>query len=195
MNLATEMGRLSGRAMPSLQDDPFRQNNETGRHSTYLLPIAVQTNRATSLVWVGLPDERSQILIMLLDSACKFANFFTKSARTLRFRVLQMSIFQNPIRMLRAFSRATRLQPCAGTTSSTITACSGPSRPPRPRRTTIQPKRPSIWYHEANETASGKRGTLKLFIKMSSWMKRRRAWEQLLSTWSRSLYSQNFKIQ
>jgi hypothetical protein len=48
MNLATEMGRLSGRAMPSLQDDPFRQNNETGRHSTYLLPIAVQTNRATS---------------------------------------------------------------------------------------------------------------------------------------------------
>jgi hypothetical protein len=48
MNLATEMGRLSGRAMPALQDDPFRQNNETGRHSTYLLPIAVQTNRATS---------------------------------------------------------------------------------------------------------------------------------------------------
>lgn len=50
MNLATEMGRLSGRAMPSLQDDPFRQNNETGRHSNYLLPIAVQTNRATSAV-------------------------------------------------------------------------------------------------------------------------------------------------
>ena len=48
MNLATEMGRLSGRATPSLQDDPSRQNNETGRRSTYLLPIAVQTNRATS---------------------------------------------------------------------------------------------------------------------------------------------------
>ena len=48
MNLATEMGRLSGRATPSLQDGPSRQSNETGRRSTYLLPIAVQTNRATS---------------------------------------------------------------------------------------------------------------------------------------------------
>jgi hypothetical protein len=50
MNLATEMGRLSGRATPSLQDGPSRQSNETGRRSTYLLPIAVQTNRATSQI-------------------------------------------------------------------------------------------------------------------------------------------------
>jgi hypothetical protein len=46
--------------MPSLQDDPFRQNNETGRHSTYLLPIAVQTNRATSTVKIRVfPGEAS----------------------------------------------------------------------------------------------------------------------------------------
>jgi hypothetical protein len=46
--VATEMGRLAGRATPSLQDRPSRQSNETGRRSTYLLPIAVQTIRATS---------------------------------------------------------------------------------------------------------------------------------------------------
>lgn len=46
----TDMGRLSGRATPSLQDGPYRQSNETGGRSTYLLPIAVQTNRATSLL-------------------------------------------------------------------------------------------------------------------------------------------------
>ena len=48
--MATEMGRLSGRATPSLQDGPSRQSNENGRRSTYLLPIAVQTNRATSML-------------------------------------------------------------------------------------------------------------------------------------------------
>jgi len=49
MNLAADMGRYSGRATPSLHDDPYRQIEEaTGRRSTYPLPILVQTNRATS---------------------------------------------------------------------------------------------------------------------------------------------------
>jgi len=39
----------------------------------------------------------------LRASACKFASFSTKSLRTLRFRILQMSIFQNSISMLRVF--------------------------------------------------------------------------------------------
>jgi len=47
--LATDMGCHSGRATPSLHDTPYRNIEETnGRRSTYLLPIAVQTNRATS---------------------------------------------------------------------------------------------------------------------------------------------------
>ena len=51
MNLAADMGRHSGRATPSLHDTPHRHFEETtGRQSTYLLPITVQTNRATSLV-------------------------------------------------------------------------------------------------------------------------------------------------
>jgi hypothetical protein len=50
MNLATDMARHSGRATPSLHDTPHRQFEETiGRQSTYLLPITVQTNRATSV--------------------------------------------------------------------------------------------------------------------------------------------------
>ena len=50
MNLATDMGCHSGRATPSLHDTPYRNIEETnGRRSTYLLPIAVQTNRATSV--------------------------------------------------------------------------------------------------------------------------------------------------
>ena len=50
MNLAADMGRHSGRATPSLHDTPHRHFEETtGRQSTYLLPIAVQTNRATSM--------------------------------------------------------------------------------------------------------------------------------------------------
>jgi hypothetical protein len=50
MNLAADMGRHSGWATPSLRNDPYRQiEEETGRRSTYLLPIAVQTNPATSL--------------------------------------------------------------------------------------------------------------------------------------------------
>lgn len=50
MNLAADMGRHSGRATPSLRDAPYRKIEEaTGRRSTYLLPIAVQTNPATSL--------------------------------------------------------------------------------------------------------------------------------------------------
>jgi len=49
MNLAADMGRHSGRATPSLHDDPYRQIEEaTGRQSTYPEPITVQTNRATS---------------------------------------------------------------------------------------------------------------------------------------------------
>ena len=52
MNLAADMGRHSGRATPSLHDDPYRQIEEaTGRRSTYLLPIPVQTNRATSILY------------------------------------------------------------------------------------------------------------------------------------------------
>jgi hypothetical protein len=39
----------------------------------------------------------------LRASAREFASFSTKSLRTLRFRILQMSIFQNPISMLRVF--------------------------------------------------------------------------------------------
>ena len=35
-----------------------------------------------------------------------------------------------------------------------------PRHPPRPKRTTMQPERPSIWSHDSNETASGKPGTL-----------------------------------
>ncbi len=51
MNLAADMGRHSGRATPSLHDDPYRQiEKATGRRSTYPLPIHVQTNRATSLL-------------------------------------------------------------------------------------------------------------------------------------------------
>jgi len=52
---------------------------------------------------------------------------------------------------------------CAGSTGSTITACSvpsGTSRPPRPKPTTMQPTRPSIWSHNSNETASRKPRTL-----------------------------------
>ena len=50
MSLAADMRRHSGRATPSLHDDPYRQIEEaTGRRSTYPLPILVQTNRATSL--------------------------------------------------------------------------------------------------------------------------------------------------
>jgi len=50
MNLAADVGRHSGRATPSLHDTPHRHFEETtGRQSTYLLPITVQTNRATSV--------------------------------------------------------------------------------------------------------------------------------------------------
>jgi len=49
MKLAADMGRHSGRALPSLHDAPYRQIEEaTGRQSTYPSPIAVQTNPATS---------------------------------------------------------------------------------------------------------------------------------------------------
>ena len=49
MSLAADMGHHSGRATPSLHDAPYRQFEEaTGRRSTYPLPIAVQTNPATS---------------------------------------------------------------------------------------------------------------------------------------------------
>jgi hypothetical protein len=48
MNLAADVGRHSGRATPSLHDTPHRHFEETtGRQSTYLLPITVQTNRTT----------------------------------------------------------------------------------------------------------------------------------------------------
>ena len=51
MSLAAAMGHRSGRATPSLHDAPYRQFEEaTGRRSTYPLPIAVQTNPATSTV-------------------------------------------------------------------------------------------------------------------------------------------------
>lgn len=50
MNLAADMGRHSGRAKPSLLDAPYRQfDPETGRRSTYPMPIPVQTYPATSL--------------------------------------------------------------------------------------------------------------------------------------------------
>lgn len=58
---------------------------------------------------------------------------------------------------------AVEVQPCAGLTGSTTTACSAPSGTFRlltPRPTTMQPTRPSIWSHDSNETASGKPGTL-----------------------------------
>jgi hypothetical protein len=49
MKLAADMGRHSGRATPSLHDDPYRQfKTATGRPSTYPLPIPVQINSATS---------------------------------------------------------------------------------------------------------------------------------------------------
>ena len=55
MNLAADMGRHSGRATPSLHDTPHRHFEETtGRQSTYILPITVQTNRATSIWPLGL---------------------------------------------------------------------------------------------------------------------------------------------
>jgi hypothetical protein len=54
MNLAADVGRHSGRATPSLHDTPHRHFEETtGRQSTYLLPITVQTNRTTSLLYPG----------------------------------------------------------------------------------------------------------------------------------------------
>jgi len=58
MNLAADVGRHSGRATPSLHDTPHRHFEETtGRQSTYLLPITVQTNRATSLLGgIAIPD-------------------------------------------------------------------------------------------------------------------------------------------
>ena len=49
MKTATDMVCHSGRASPFLHDRPYRKFNTTGRRSTYLLPIYVQTNRATSL--------------------------------------------------------------------------------------------------------------------------------------------------
>ena len=50
MNLVADMRRHAGRATPSLHDTPHQQIEEaTGRRSAYLLPIAVQTNPATSL--------------------------------------------------------------------------------------------------------------------------------------------------
>jgi len=61
--------------------------------------------------------------------------------------------------------RPWKWQPCAGSTGSTITACSAPSgtsHPQRPKLTTMQPKRPSIWLHDSNETASGKPGALQV---------------------------------
>ena len=49
MKLAADMWRHSGRATPSLHDATYRQfKTETGRPSTYPLPIPVQTNPATS---------------------------------------------------------------------------------------------------------------------------------------------------
>src|SRR5579863_7324359 len=55
MNLAADIGRHSGRATPSLHGALYRHFEEaTGRRSTYPLPIPVQTNRASSIVTVGL---------------------------------------------------------------------------------------------------------------------------------------------
>ena len=51
----------------------------------------------------------------------------------------------------------------AGSIGSIITASSAPSgtfRPPRSRRTTMQPERPSTWSNDSNETASAKPWTL-----------------------------------
>ena len=59
--------------------------------------------------------------------------------------------------------RRWKWRPCAGSTGSTIIACSVPSaisRPPRPKPITMQPSTTSIWLHDSNETASGKPGTL-----------------------------------
>ncbi|WP_447954223.1 DUF6035 family protein [Sphingopyxis chilensis] len=86
MNLATEMGRLSGRATPSLQDGPSRQSNETGRRSTYLLPIAVQTNRATSIrarKYHGLRESEPHkqlkaMLLRCLDADPSFSDIATE---------------------------------------------------------------------------------------------------------------------
>jgi len=58
MKLAADMGRHSGRALPSLHDAPYRQIEEaTGRQSTYPSPIAVQTNPATSQPTAGWYNE------------------------------------------------------------------------------------------------------------------------------------------
>ena len=62
MNLAADVGRHSGRATPSLHDTPHRHFEETtGRQSTYLLPITVQTNRATSYSTVILTDNMNML--------------------------------------------------------------------------------------------------------------------------------------
>lgn len=61
--------------------------------------------------------------------------------------------------------RLWRWLPCAGWTGSTTIGCSAPSgtsRRPKPRPTTMQPTRPSIWSHDSNKTASGKPGTLQI---------------------------------
>jgi len=75
MKLAADMGRHSGRALPSLHDAPYRQIEEaTGRQSTYPSPIAVQTNPATSFLRIA---EQSDLMNMLgswvLHEACSVA--------------------------------------------------------------------------------------------------------------------------
>jgi len=54
-------------------------------------------------------------------------------------------------------------QPCAGSIGSITIASSDPldtSRRPKPRPTSMQPTRHSIWWHDSNEIASGKPGRL-----------------------------------
>lgn len=55
---AADIGPHSSRATPSLRDAQYRQFNEQpGRRSTYPAPIAVQTNRATSIrLYAGRPN-------------------------------------------------------------------------------------------------------------------------------------------
>jgi hypothetical protein len=61
MNLAADMRHHFGRATPSLRDAPYRQfEKATGRRSTYPLPIAVQTNPATSVRLVRMTDLASR---------------------------------------------------------------------------------------------------------------------------------------
>ena len=79
------------------------------------------------------------------------------------FRTRVLDLVREHYRDFGQTPRRSKWQRCAGSTGSTIAACSAPSgisRPPRRRPITMQPPTTSIGPHDSNRTASGKSGTL-----------------------------------